>query len=112
MIATTTEPIHTNWISEEIRAAAVHAAGATAADVCEQLAQMEVCDVDAPLVPYMAAAAAEMALVAGIAWRFSADDAPVALMRLIAKVAIKEPNAGGSHTERLLAQLVGRSLSL
>ncbi len=71
---------------------------------------MAVVDIDAALTPYLAAAAAEMALGAAIPWPFSADDAPVALLRLIAKAALASPEAGGPHTDRLLSELIDRDV--
>lgn len=100
-----TEPISENWISDEANASAGAQSVATGADICQRLGQLDVADITAALVPYMAAAAAELALTSGIAWRFSTDDAPVALLRVIAKATIKNPQAGGPHTARLLAQL-------
>jgi hypothetical protein len=78
---------------------------ATAAEVSARLAQLEVTDIDAAWLPFLAAAAAELASVAGISWRFSSDDPAVALLRLIAKATIACPEASGPHTGRLLAQL-------
>ncbi|CAN5490699.1 hypothetical protein BH24ACT5_BH24ACT5_21890 [soil metagenome] len=69
------------------------------------LALLEVTDIDECLVPYLAAATAELALVANIAWPFSADDPPVSLLRMIAKITRRQPHAGGPHTTRLLDQL-------
>ena len=66
---------------------------------------MEVADIDPALLPFLAAAAAELASVAGIPWRFSTDDPAVALLRLIARATIVRPDASGPHTGRLLAQL-------
>lgn len=106
MTPTATEPIPHNWTSEEIHASAKSQPVATGADVCSHLGQLDVADITASLVPYMAAAAAELALTSGVPWRFSVDDAPVALLRVIAKATIKNPQAGGPHTARLLAQLL------
>ena len=106
MFPTETEPIVQHWTPTET---VTRPAGATAAEVCALLGQMEVADIEeAPLVPYLAAAAAELALVSGIPWRFSADDPPVALLRVIAKIALRHPQAGGPHTARALAQLQQR----
>lgn len=98
-----TEPIEPNWISEDPEQ--VPATHASARDVNQMLGQLDIGDIDDRLVPFLAAAAAELAFGAEIGWRFSADDAPVALLRLIAKVGVKDPHVGGPHTDRLLSQL-------
>jgi len=117
MTPTTTEPIVQDWISAQHTSDQISgldttanehldaAQGTTAAAVNSLLACVEVADLRPALVPYLAAAAAELALVAGIAWRFSDDDAPVALLRMIAKVSIRAPGANGPHTLRLFDQL-------
>ena len=69
------------------------------------LARFEVRDLGPALVPFLAAAAAELALVAGIPWKFTVDDAPVAMLRAIAKVAGIGPESSGPHTGRLSTQL-------
>jgi hypothetical protein len=97
------EPIPQHWTTPE--PAAVSGVVATAAGVNRRLGQLEVDDIDPALVPYLAAAAAELALVAGIPWRFGVDDPPVALLRMIAKVGIRCPDAGGAHTTRLFDRL-------
>ena len=71
----------------------------------ERLARLDVAEIPSTLVPYLAAAAAELALLAGIPWRFSADDPPVALLRIIAKATLHQPDAGGPHTARLSDQV-------
>lgn len=53
----------------------------------------------------MAAAAAELALLAGIPWRFGADDPPIALLRMIARASLVAPDAGGPHCDRLADEL-------
>lgn len=103
MLAQLTEPIPQHWTTTSSIAA--DPSSATASDVSSRLAQMRVADIDADVVPFLAAAAAELALVSGTSWRFSADDPPVALLRLIAKVTIRHPEAGGPHTARLLERL-------
>ena len=80
---------------------AITSLSATAADVVVLLARSEVADLDAAVRPLLADAAAELAARAGIAWSPSESDAPVALVRLIAAVAIRRPLAGGPCTERL-----------
>lgn len=101
MTLTRTDPIHFDWsnIGEE------GGMSATAADVSARLARLEVADIDPAWLPFLAAAAAELASVAGISWRFSVDDPAVALLRMIAKATITCPDASGPHTGRLLNQL-------
>ena len=98
-----TEPIGDHWII--VQPHGVDGRVATAADVTRRLALLDLNEIDAALVPLLAAAAAEVALVTGIAWRRSPDDPPVALLRLIAKVAVGNPTASGPHTARLLDRL-------
>lgn len=103
MTTATTEPIERHWIPEGLDGPNEPSASASTAEaVNSHLARMEVADIGPQLVPYLAAAAAELALLAGIPWRFGADDPPVALLRLIAKVTLRDPRAGGPHTARLL----------
>jgi hypothetical protein len=104
MNAVMTEPIQRHWTTDDLGVTAE--ASATATDVNRCLARIEAADIEATLVPYLAAATAELALMAGIPWRFSADDPPVSLLRMIAKVAIMQPHTGGPHTARLLDQLI------
>lgn len=101
MLLTRTDPIRSDWstIDEDGRTAA------TAADVTAHLARLDVAEIDPAWMPLLAAAAAELASVAGISWRFSTDDPAVALLRLIAKITITCPDASGPHTARLLARL-------
>ena len=103
MTPTTTEPIHQDWTPSGLELTSDPMA--TAAEVNAGLARIEVADIDPQIVPFLAAAAAELAFLAGIPWRFSADDAPVALLRLIAKATMLHPNASGPHTARLVDQL-------
>ena len=103
MIPTTTDPMHLDWSIVDEQTAAT--ATATATDVSARLARLEVSDIDPAWLPFLAAAAAELALVAGISWRFSTDDPAVALLRLVAKATIACPDASGPHTSRLLALL-------
>ena len=69
------------------------------------LGQLRIGEIGDHLVPFLAAAAAELALGVDIRWRFSPDDPTVALLRFIAKVSLKNPDAGGPHTDRLHGQL-------
>jgi hypothetical protein len=103
MTITSTEPIQQHWIDARARHATSRTA--TAADVTRRLAAIDVCDIDDALAPLLAAAAAEVALGTGIPWRYRSDDPPVASLRLIANVAVRNPDAGGPHTARLLDRL-------
>lgn len=107
MISTQTEPIHNDW-ADALFDAPVGASmpgTPTAADVSQRLASFEVGELGSGLLPLLAAAAAEIASVAGIGWRFSTDDASVALLRLIARASIARPDASGPHTARLFDAL-------
>lgn len=99
MTTTRTDPIRTDWPDLDARTTT------TATDVSARLARMEVDDIDPESLPFLAAAAAELASVAGIPWRFSTDDPAVALLRVIARATIASPNASGPHTARLLDHL-------
>lgn len=102
MTTITTEPIGTDWTHDHHDQQLLSAAEPVSArDVNSLLAQVEVASIGTALVPHLAAAAAELALVSGVGWRFNSDDAPVAMLRMIAKIAIKNPTAGGPHTTRL-----------
>lgn len=106
MSTTRTDPITTDWPTIEYDETGKAAtATATATDVSARLARLEVADIDPAVLPFLAAAAAELASVAGIRWRFSPDDPAVALLRLIAKATIACPDARGPHAGRLLAVL-------
>jgi hypothetical protein len=98
-------PLCTDPIAEHWSAPDAELPVATAADVVGRLAPLAVADLDAAVVPYLAAAAAELTALAGIPWRSSSDALPVALLRVISKVGIVQPRAGGPHTARLLAVL-------
>jgi len=100
MHTTKTRPISQNWTTK-----GPDSTKRTAHEVNALLAQLEVADIEARLVPFLAAAGAELAFAAGIRWPFTVDDPAVALLRLIAKVAIAEPDANGPHTARLHAEL-------
>jgi hypothetical protein len=100
MSAIIVEPIGTEWTTID-----QGPAPATAAEVARRLAPIEIGDLGPDVLPFLAAAAAELASVAGIAWRFSTDDPAVALVRLIAKVTMTCPDAAGPHTARLVARL-------
>lgn len=78
---------------------------ATAADLARRLALIDVHDIDDTLAPLLAAAAAEVAVETGIPWSHSPDDPPVAMLRLIALVARRNPTANGPQTARLIGRL-------
>lgn len=92
------DPIHLERTSCE-------ALPATATTVITQLAAFDVVDLPEEITPFLAAAGAEIALVAGIQWRFSADDVIVVLLRLISRGTLAKPDATGPHTQRLFEQL-------
>ena len=114
---TRTDPIPNDWITPHaivehplvelphVEHPRVQQAGiATIAEVARRLGHVEVGDLDADLVASLAAVAIEAAAASGIAWQ-AGDDPPVALLRLIGKVARRNPTATGPHTQRLLDQL-------
>ncbi len=107
MIPTQIEPIESNWTTLTAGATPDNdpivgdEPPVTARQVSQQLARFEVADLDAALIPPLAAAAAEVASIAGITWRFSTDDAPVALLRVLARATMARPDAAGPHTGRL-----------
>ncbi len=103
MTTTKTDPIQHNWTTRELQP--TNGPQPTASDVNGRLALIEVFDIKPSLVPYLAAAAAELALVAGMPWRFSTDDPAVALLRVIAKASFHQPLATGPHTARLFGEL-------
>ena len=115
MNLTATDPIFSNWTIDTLEPDNESATTsdrhdtettpATAADVIGYLGLLDAGNIKPQLVPYLAYAAAEMAVESGIPWRFCLHDAPVALLRLIAKVSIRNPSAGGTHTARLLEKL-------
>ncbi len=109
MTRTETEPLSQNWTNDGDHETHLRPTRATAFDVNGCLARLEVADIDPMLVPHLAAAAAELGLLSGVPWRFSTDDPPVALMRMIAKVTMRHPDVGGPHTARLL-DLLRRSV--
>ena len=93
------DPITTNGPSESNRPR-------LAQSVCHALLAVDpITDLPAHQLPFLAAAAAELALCTGIRWSFSQDDPPVALLRMVAKAAIIDPDAGGPHCRRLLDEL-------
>jgi hypothetical protein len=107
-----TEPIRQHWTTidpvgsvEPVESWDADPPAATVADVAVHLGLLEIDDIDAELTALVAAAAAEVAHATGIVWSRDSDDAPVALLRLIAKVTIRNPTAGGPHTARLLDRL-------
>lgn len=97
---TQTRPITTNWTIP-----LDHAPTATASEVNAAVARLDVGDITPEMLPYLAGAAAELAQLAGITARFSADDAPVTFLRMIAKVALTHPHLTGPHTDKLLWHL-------
>ena len=101
MTITTTVPIRPNWTLPAGPAPKI-----TVSEVNAALARYEVDDITDELTPYLAAAVAELALNADVPWRFGPDDAPVALLRMIAKVALHTPRATGIHLSALAQQLV------
>jgi len=107
MTPTLTEPILEHWTLDETADGAVNRAvdGVTAADLARRLATIEVANLDPPIVPYLAAAAAELAIASGTPWRSTPDALPIALLRMIAKIGIVDPTASGPHTARLHALL-------
>ena len=96
MTHTKERPIDPNWTT-----ASVSREFHRAKCVNERLAEFAVTDLTAELVPYLAAAAAELAQSAAIAAHGAGGEGAVALLRKIAKVAITHPEAGGIHTHRL-----------
>lgn len=102
MAVTGTDPIHLDWSAIEDH---VHVPTATAAQVAVRLARLDIAEIDPAWMPLLAAAAAELASVAGISWCFSTDDPAVALLRLLGKISVTCPGASGPHTARLLTQL-------
>ena len=100
MTSTIQDPISQEWT--------IRTDGSVSArELCRRLGAIEPVDL-AEHTPAMAAAAAELALLVGIPWRFSADDPPIALLRMIARAAITAPAATGPHCDRLAAQLTSR----
>lgn len=103
MTTTATEPITPNWTSEPLQS--TESGSPKATDLNQRLARLEVADIEPDIVPFLAAAAAELALLADIPWRFSADDPPVALLRMIARATMARPQASGPHVARLVDRL-------
>ena len=100
MNTTQTRPITTNWTTPHD-----HAPTATASEVNAALARLDVGDITPEMLPYLAGTAAELAQLAGITARFSADDAPVTFLRMIAKVALTQPDLVGPYTGKLREHL-------
>lgn len=100
MNQTETRPIDENWTtiaaSEEFL---------VAKDVNVRLAEFSVSNLSDELVPYLAAAAAELDQITAVAAHSPGGEGPVALLRRIARAAITQPHAGGPHTNRLGEQL-------
>lgn len=110
MTLTSTEPIAPDWTSSASGDASDdHGANPeqrpSVRDVSRLLAGYEVADIGDALVPHLAAAAAELAITTGTSWSVTADDAPVVLLRIIAKVNLRHPEATGPHTAGLFALL-------
>ena len=78
---------------------------ATASQILTRLAAFDIEQLPDALTPFLAAAGAEIALVADIRWRFSADNATVSLLRLISRGSLAKPDATGPHIQRLFEQL-------
>lgn len=109
MLPTLTAPINPDWTSPPIvRHAGRTAAAASVSDVVDRLASIDVDDIDPALAVDLSAATAELALPAGLSWTFRADDPPIALLRMLARIAMRCPDAGGPHTARLLDRLLDR----
>lgn len=98
MLTQTKDPI-------QLERTAIGPEAVTASDVLQQLAVFDVSDISEQIAPYLAAAAAEVAFVAGVPWRYSADDPIVAMLRLFSRVGLKSPDATGPHTQRLFDEL-------
>ena len=96
MTSTKERPIGQNW-STETAVGQVH----RAKDVNRRLSELAVSDLTQELIPYVAAAAAELAQFAAVTGHGPGGDGDVGFLRKIAKVAIAHPNAGGIHTHRL-----------
>jgi hypothetical protein len=105
MITLETVPVVQDWTTGDAppldELASLDELAANAAEVTRAIAQVDVDAIDASTVALMAAAAGELALATGISWGVDNDDPPVALVRLIATVARRNPTAGGSHTTLL-----------
>lgn len=98
MLLQTPDPISTDWTTTTHQPR-------LAARACELLAHVHPGAIDAQLLPLLAAAATEAALDAGIEWRLSGDDPPVALLRLLARAALTNPDAGGQSVRTLIGAL-------
>ena len=106
MTTATLEPITQNWTTSATPPD--NGLEVSAAIACELLARDEVTALDRPTVELLAAAAQELATIAGHEWCFGRDDSPAMLVRAIAKIAARAPLASGPHTARLVARLGGR----
>ena len=100
MSTATKDPILSKWTSSE------PSEYATAYQAVDRLAEFEVHQIPDYITPFLAAASAEVASIAGIRWQFSPDDTVVVLLRIIARGAIAKPNARGPHTQRLFERIV------
>lgn len=100
----TTEPIRRHW-TDVIPGATATQRTATVAEAVERLGHVAVHDIDGELAALLAAAGAELAPRIGIKWDDGGADPPVAMLRLLARVAGRNPTAGGPHTMRLVDRL-------
>lgn len=119
MLGTRTDPIAEHWpTSGRDSAAAAHEALATnkpatdgaalvvtASEIVERLAQLEIAGIAESCFPAMAQAASELASASGLPSDITANDPPVAIVRLMTKAALMCPEATGPHTARLLTVL-------
>lgn len=77
----------------------------TVSRVNKLLGRYKIDDLPSELNPYLAAAAAELALDANLPWRLRPDDEVVVLLRLIARVALDNPQATGVQLRALYQRL-------
>ncbi len=112
MISVDLEPIPRNWtIRHQQVGSGGHENRATplpARDLNAALAQFEISDLGSQEAPLLAAAAAELVAELDLRWPMTGDDSPVVLVRIIAKIASKRPDAGGRHVDHLLDHLMNR----
>lgn len=96
MTSTKERPISQNWTTGTVSGEFYDAK-----DVNKRLGEFAVSELTPELVPFIAAAAAELVHIAAIAGHMPGGEGVVALLRKIAKVAIAHPEVGGIHTHRL-----------